>query len=162
MSYADKPIAFREDGSAIYDNTPTVVAVIFHTVSCNHVSVIRRNTNPGKGLLALPGGYQMRSDKSWQHAGAREVREELGYEINPALIKLVSVTTDSYGNNLIIGRFEKYMGDGITRFDGWEPNQEEVVEELVINKHSFALHAGEWAFPLHLLEVQKNLFEKNC
>ena len=52
--------------------------------------VVRRNIEPHKGQLALPGGYIDRGE-SWQAAGAREVLEETGINIDHAKITLVTV-----------------------------------------------------------------------
>ena len=46
----------------------------------------------GQGRLALPGGYQMLG-QTWPEAGAREVLEETGVEIEPASLRVVAVET---------------------------------------------------------------------
>lgn len=63
----DRPIAIV-DGRRIYDNAPTTVFIL----ACNaagQILLIRRATEPGYGLLGLPGGYQMRGE-TWQEAGS--------------------------------------------------------------------------------------------
>jgi ADP-ribose pyrophosphatase YjhB (NUDIX family) len=47
------------------------------------VLVIRRAIPPGVGKLALVGGFVDEAE-TWQHGGAREVREETGLVIDPA------------------------------------------------------------------------------
>lgn len=83
-----------------YANTPTVV-VVLATDDQGQLITIRRNNEPGKGLLGLPGGYQM-AGETWQEAGVREFLEETGLWVDPESLKLVSMDTDEYGNNLII------------------------------------------------------------
>lgn len=56
-----------------YQN-PIPVAVVLLPVD-DGLLVIRRSIEPGKGKLALPGGY-VGLGETWQVAGAREVREE--------------------------------------------------------------------------------------
>jgi ADP-ribose pyrophosphatase YjhB (NUDIX family) len=45
--------------------------------------VIRRAIPPAVGKLALVGGF-LEDHESWQHGGAREVREETGVTVDPA------------------------------------------------------------------------------
>lgn len=47
--------------------------------------VCRRGIEPRKGFLALIGGF-VEEQESWQAGCAREVREEVGVEIDPAAI----------------------------------------------------------------------------
>ncbi|MCC5780525.1 NUDIX domain-containing protein [Nitratireductor sp. B36] len=93
--------AMGEGGRVVYDNTPTVVAVL--VPYGKKLLAIRRGNDPGKGLLGLPGGYHMRGE-TWQEAGAREVLEETGITIRPDQLRLISMETDEYGNNLVIAR----------------------------------------------------------
>lgn len=121
-----------------YDNTPTVVAVLVF-VDSEHLLVVRRNNEPGKGLLGLPGGYHMRGE-TWQEAGAREVLEETGYAIDPESLNLVSMVTDEYGNNLVIAM----------AYNCWvslEGCPDGEVQEVLLLKSAGA--ASDWAFPRH-------------
>ncbi len=144
---ADEPIAHTEDGRPIYDNTPTVVAVLANNDE-GRLLVIRRANQPGHGLLGLPGGYHMRGE-TWQQAGAREVFEETGYRIDPAALRLVSMETDEYGNNLVIARARQPIAGG-GEGDG------EAMEVLFVSE---AGPAGEWAFPRHHAAAAKVLEE---
>jgi ADP-ribose pyrophosphatase YjhB (NUDIX family) len=47
--------------------------------------VIRRAIQPGLGKLALVGGF-LEEHETWQHGGAREVREETGVIVDPATL----------------------------------------------------------------------------
>lgn len=58
----DQPIAYTAEGRPLYDNTPTVVAVMVHHMG--ELLIIRRANDPGKGLLGLPGGYLLISAES--------------------------------------------------------------------------------------------------
>ncbi len=65
--------------------------------------VVRRNIEPHKGKLALPGGY-IDLGESWQAAGAREVLEETGIAVDPDGIQLVTVFSAPDGTIIIVGR----------------------------------------------------------
>ncbi len=95
----DTPIAYRKDGSPIFDNTATVVSVLVR--DGHRLIAVERNNEPGRGLIGLPGGYHMRGE-TWQQAGARELWEETGYILDPDFLRLISIETDEYGNNLVI------------------------------------------------------------
>lgn len=98
---ADLPIAVI-DGRRIYDNAPTTVFVLASNAA-RELLLVRRAKQPGRGLLGLPGGYQMRGE-TWQEAGARELLEETGCHLKPSHLAFVSIKTDEYANNLIIAR----------------------------------------------------------
>lgn len=109
-----------------YDNTPTVV-VVLATNDQGELITIRRNNEPGRGLLGLPGGYHMKGE-SWQDAGAREFMEETGLWVDPESLRQVGQTvTDEYGNNLIVAH---------TRLPAtkaaWEIDPEEVQEVVLL------------------------------
>ena len=62
----------------------TVDSVVFQS---GHVLMVRRNAYPGKGLIALPGGFlDANTDPSLEDAMIRELREETGLKVpSPAL-----------------------------------------------------------------------------
>lgn len=140
----EDPIAFREDMTAIYDNTPTVVVLALTKGS--RILAIKRNSDPGKGLWALPGGYHMRGE-TWQEAGIRELKEETGINItiDPRLIKLHRVYTDHYNNNVIFGH---YIVDW-THEVKLEPNENEVEQVMFVDSEWIKANLGFWAFPTH-------------
>jgi ADP-ribose pyrophosphatase YjhB (NUDIX family) len=47
--------------------------------------VVRRGIEPGKGKLALAGGF-VEEQETWQQGGAREVREETGVVVDPGTL----------------------------------------------------------------------------
>jgi 8-oxo-dGTP diphosphatase len=49
--------------------------------------VIRRDIEPGRGQLALPGGF-IETGETWQEAATRELREETGILADPADVRL--------------------------------------------------------------------------
>lgn len=144
----DQPIAHTPDGRPIFDNTPTVVVMLVRDSAC--LLVIRRANEPGRGKLALPGGYHMRGE-IWQQAGAREVAEETGYVLEkPDLIQQVGDTvTDEYGNNLIFGFY-----NGPYRFD---PAAKQEGETMECSWMPWVGFPDDWAFPRHWIAAKTEL-----
>lgn len=134
-----------------YDNTPTVV-VVLATNDQGELITIRRNNEPGRGLLGLPGGYHMRGE-SWQDAGSREFMEETGLWVDPESLKqFFPVVTDEYGNNLIVA----YTKLPATKA-AWEIDPEEVQAVVpILGCPEFA----DVAFPRHY-EAILRFFQKD-
>lgn len=62
---------------ASFPYPPTFVTVDAVVVQSGHILMIQRRAEPGRGLLALPGGFlDANSDKSLEDAMLRELREE--------------------------------------------------------------------------------------
>lgn len=135
----ETPIAYTVKGRPLYDNTPTVVAVL--AVVDDKLLVVRRNNEPGRGRLGLPGGYHMRGE-SWQTAGCREVFQETGYTFDPASMRMASFVTDEYDNNLVIAHNLGLLSETPTSYD-----KNEVQEVLLLDGPPG--DPKDWAFPRH-------------
>jgi len=139
----DEPVAFRKDGSPVYDNAATVCVGLVTVVDPTGFEsagllAIRRNTEPGKGKIALPGGFHMRGE-TWQEAVAREVLEETGFVLDKEPVQIGKLVTDSYGHNLIFG-----AAVASKRVEISHPGE--------ASQFLFLQTAGnpdDWAFPLH-------------
>ncbi len=59
---------------------PTFVTVDSVVIKSGHVLVVRRKGNPGKGLIALPGGFLNQEEKILTGA-LRELKEETGIKV---------------------------------------------------------------------------------
>jgi bifunctional NMN adenylyltransferase/nudix hydrolase len=59
---------------------PTFVTVDSVVIKSGHVLLVRRKGNPGKGLIALPGGFLNQHEKI-QDGALRELKEETGIKI---------------------------------------------------------------------------------
>ncbi len=79
---------------------PLPVSVVLLPVD-GGLLLVRRNIEPGRGRLALPGGYIDRGE-SWQAAGAREVLEETGIVIDPDELREFRVKSAPHGDILLI------------------------------------------------------------
>jgi bifunctional NMN adenylyltransferase/nudix hydrolase len=59
---------------------PTFVTVDAIVIRSGHILVVRRKGNPGKGLIALPGGFLNQHEKTLDGA-LRELKEETGIKL---------------------------------------------------------------------------------
>jgi len=84
---------------------PTPVAVVLVQVSeegRTGLLTIRRSIPPGIGKLALVGGF-VEEQETWQHGGAREVREETGVIVDAATLEpLWYVSTEPRPNRILL------------------------------------------------------------
>ena len=66
----------------VFVTTDTVV------IQSGHVLMIKRRSEPGKGLWALPGGFlNANTDKSVEDAAIRELREETGIKVPAPVLR---------------------------------------------------------------------------
>ncbi|OAA27523.1 ADP-ribose pyrophosphatase [Frankia sp. EI5c] len=84
---------------------PTPVAVALLPVAeadgGHGLVVVRRDIEPGRGELALPGGF-MEVGEVWQEATVRELREETGIVAAAADVRLFDVHSGNDGGVLLV------------------------------------------------------------
>ena len=80
---------------------PLPVSVVLLPVD-NGIVLVRRSIPPGKGKLALPGGF-INYGESWQAAAARELFEETGIVIEPESLSVFDVRSAPDSTILIFG-----------------------------------------------------------
>lgn len=120
---------------------PLPVTIVLVPVD-NGLLLVRRNIEPHKGKLALPGGF-IDLGESWQEAGAREVLEETGITIDPAGIQLVTVYSAPDGTIIIVSQAAQMNSDELPDF---------VLNEEATER-SFITQPEELAWPLHTQAV---------
>ena len=129
-------------GSTTYRN-PLPVALTMLPVD-DGLLVIRRAASPRQGQLALPGGF-IELHESWQHACARELREEAGLLVSPESISGFGTRSTPDGYLLVFG-----LGPALRSADlpAFKPNRE-AESRLIITAPT------ELAFPIHSEMVQQ-------
>jgi ADP-ribose pyrophosphatase YjhB (NUDIX family) len=124
---------------------PLPVAVLLLPVD-GGLLCIRRDIEPGKGKLALPGGF-IDVGETWQEAAARELFEEAGITIDPEEVRDFRTLSSRLGDNtiLILGVARERRSADLPVF---KPTNE--TSECVIIKGP-----EELAFPLHTQAVNE-------
>lgn len=78
---------YKEDTRFVGVNyAPTFITTDAVVVQSGHVLVVRRKHNPGKGTLALPGGF-IKEDETLKDACIRELKEETRISLPKAILK---------------------------------------------------------------------------
>jgi ADP-ribose pyrophosphatase YjhB (NUDIX family) len=141
----DDVIAMTKDGRKLYDNAVSVaVAVItVRDGAESKVVTIRRGNEPGRGLIALPGGFQMRGE-TFLDAASRELKEETGIDIEPYDLTFCWIRSGTGNINLLfVTNRNKIKAEDLTLV----PEQDEVQEVILMDRHE--IMKSEWAFPTH-------------
>lgn len=124
-------------GNVSYLN-PLPVAVMLVPVG-GGLLLVRRTNAPQIGKLGLPGGF-IELGETWQEAGAREVREETGGEIDPKQVALFDVRSAPDGTVLIFGLALPFSASLLDMFAPTSETSELVVAqtpmELAFSTHT--------------------------
>jgi 8-oxo-dGTP pyrophosphatase MutT (NUDIX family) len=103
--------------------------------------VARRNIEPQKGTLVLPGGY-LDLGETWQEGAAREFLEETGIAVDVGEINLYDVS-NGLDNTLVISGLAARQPDScLIPFSSSETQEIDLIKEPV-----------ELGFPLHNLLI---------
>jgi ADP-ribose pyrophosphatase YjhB (NUDIX family) len=139
------PITCKTCGNTNYLN-PIPVVVLLVPVGDGLV-VARRNIEPRKGTLVLPGGY-LDLGETWQEGASREMLEETGILVSPDEISLYDVQ-NGLDNTLVVSGLAARQPESCLR-----PFSSSETQEI-------ALIAGpiELGFPLHNLLIRRYFAE---
>lgn len=125
---------------------PLPVAVVLTPVA-DGVVVIRRNIEPQKGTLTLPGGY-IDLGETWQHGAVRELLEETGIDISVDDITLYDVENGLDDTLVIFGLATKQPREVL------KPFVTEETQEVVLITQPIEL-----GFPMHTRIVARYFAE---
>ena len=139
------PKACHQCGSSSYQN-PLPVVVLLVPVG-NGLVVARRNIEPQKGTLVLPGGY-LDLGETWQEGAAREMHEETGILIPASDITLYDVSNGLDNTLVISGLAARQHRSCLQPFSSFETQEIALIEE-----------PAKLGFPLHNLLVRRYFAE---
>ncbi len=139
------PRRCRSCGNKTYLN-PVPVAVVLVPVA-DGIVVIRRNIEPQKGTLTLPGGY-IDLGETWQEAGRRELREETGIEIAGIELSLYDVMNGLDGTLVVFGLAGKQPRSSLRPFSSKETQEVVLIEKPI-----------KLGFPMHTQVVRRYFVE---
>ena len=133
-------------GNTNYLN-PIPVVVLLVPVG-NGLVVARRNIEPQKGTLVLPGGY-LDLGETWQEGAAREMLEETGIQVSAGEITLYDVSNGLDNTLVISGLAAKQPRSCLKPFSSSETQEIDLIEEPI-----------DLGFPLHNLLVRRYFAEQ--
>ena len=125
---------------------PIPVVVLLVPIE-NGLVAARRNIEPQKGTLVLPGGY-LDLGETWQEGAARELLEETGILVSPDDITLYDVSNGLDNTLVISGLAAKQPRSCLKPFSSSETQEIALIEEPI-----------DLGFPLHNLLVRKYFAE---
>ncbi len=124
-----------ECGNTTYQN-PTPVVVLLLPIAAGLV-VIRRNTEPQKGTLTLPGGY-IDLGETWQEGARRELFEETGIDITVGEISLYDVQNGLDNTLVVFGLATKQSPNKLKPFSSKETQEVVLIDEPI--ELGFSMH----------------------
>jgi ADP-ribose pyrophosphatase YjhB (NUDIX family) len=139
------PITCHSCGNTNYLN-PLPVVVLLVPVGEGLV-VARRNIEPQKGTLVLPGGY-LDLGETWQEGAQRELYEETGIKISVSEISLYDVQNGLDNTLVVSGLASRQPRSCLQPFSSTETQEIGLIEEPI-----------DLGFPLHNLLVRRYFTE---
>jgi len=139
-------------GAEIWANPIPVAVVLVPVTSGGRTGllVVRRGIEPGKGKLALVGGF-VEEHETWQSGGAREIREETGVRVDAAAIEpFWFASTEPKPNRVLL--FGLATSRARESLEPFAPNHETLARGLVFGPRGLA---DVFAFPLHARAAER-------
>ena len=140
------PRQCRNCGNKSYLNPVPVVVVLLPVAE--GIVVIRRNIEPQKGTLTLPGGY-IDLGETWQEAGRRELQEETGIEIAGSELSLYDVMNGLDGTLVVFGLAAQQPRTSLQPFSSKETQEVILIDRPI-----------ELGFSMHTLVVARYFADK--
>jgi ADP-ribose pyrophosphatase YjhB (NUDIX family) len=140
-----RPITCQRCGNTNYLNPIPVVVML--VPMGNGLVVARRNIEPQKGTLVLPGGY-LDLGETWQEGAVRELYEETGIRIAADEIRLYDVQNGLDNTLVISGLARKQPLSCLKPFTSAETQEVALIEKPIV-----------LGFPLHNLWVRRYFAE---
>jgi ADP-ribose pyrophosphatase YjhB (NUDIX family) len=139
------PVICHSCGNTNYLN-PIPVVVLLVPVGGGLV-VARRNIEPRKGTLVLPGGY-LDLGETWQEGARRELLEETGIKISAGEISLYDVQNGLDNTLVVSGLAARQPRSCLQPFSSSETQEIALISEPI-----------ELGFPLHNLLIRRYFAE---
>jgi len=128
-------------GNRSYLNPIPVVVVL--APAGYSVVVVRRNIEPQRGTLTLPGGY-IDPGETWQEGASRELVEETGIEVSPDMISLYDVQNGLDNTLVVFGLAQPQSRDILRPFSSAETQEVALIDQPT-----------ELGFPMHTKIVER-------
>ena len=119
---------------------PVVVAIV---PAGNGLVTVRRNIEPQKGTLTLPGGY-LDLGETWQEGASRELLEETDIAVPPRDFRLYDVANGLDDTLVILGLALPQPRSCLVSFSSNETQEVVLIDQPM-----------ELGFPLHTLVVRR-------
>lgn len=132
-------------GGRSYLNPVPVVVVL--VPAGGGLVVVRRNIEPRRGTLALPGGY-IDLGETWQEGACRELLEETGIRIAPQEVSLYDVQNGLDHTLVVFGLAQPQPRSILRPFSSAETQEVTLIDRLV-----------ELGFPMHTRVVERYFSE---
>lgn len=144
-------------GHVVWANPIPVSVVLVPVITAGRTGllVIRRGIEPGRGKLAIVGGF-LEEHETWQQGGAREVREETGVTVAPAtLVPFWFTSTEPRPNRVLL--FSVAAPIAVEHLGPFTPNHETEARGLVFGPEGLD---EAFAFPLHAEAARRFFAER--
>ena len=120
-------------GFTYYHNIAAAVALVFTFE--DKVLFTVRNVDPDKGKWDLPGGFIDPSETA-EEAACREIREELGLDLQPSDLKYITTAPNNYLYKNVPYRTMDIFYECALPSDGIKVAAEDEIQELIWVKRS--------------------------